>query len=70
MDESDVHIQNHILDNDANGIGWFNIDCLEELVRQGTININQHCRILIKKIFDKDIPFNKEINVKKKFNSY
>lgn len=60
MKESDVYIQNHISDNDANGIGWFNIDCLEILVKQGIININQHCRLLIKRIFNKDIPFNKE----------
>lgn len=60
MKEIDVYIQNHIFDNDANGIGWFNIDCLETLVKKGSININQHCRLLIKRIFNKDIPFNKE----------
>lgn len=60
MKEIQVYIQSHIIDNDANGIGWFNIDCLESLVKQGIININQHCRILVKKIFNKDIPFNKE----------
>ena len=67
MKENQVHIQNHIVDNDANGIGWFNINCLEELVKQGVININQHCRILIKKIFDKDIPFNKDSILRKRF---
>ena len=60
MKENNVDIQNHIVDNDANGIGWFNVDCLEKLVNSGFININQNCRILIKKIFNKDIPFNKE----------
>lgn len=60
MKESDVYIQNHIDDNDANGIGWFKVDCLEKLVNDGVININQHCRILIKKIFNKDIPYNKD----------
>lgn len=60
MDEKKVSLQNHIQDNDANGIGWFNVDCINELVKDGRISINQHCRILIKKIFEKDISFNKE----------
>jgi 8-oxo-dGTP pyrophosphatase MutT (NUDIX family) len=59
MKENDVFIQNQIIDNDANGIGWFNIDCLEELVKDGVININQHSRILIKKALNKEISFNK-----------
>ena len=42
-------------DNDANGIGWFNIDCLNDLIQDGKIFITQHCRILIKKIFNKDM---------------
>jgi len=68
MKENQVHIQNHIIDNDANGIGWFNIDCLEDLVKKGIININQHCRLLIKKLFDKDISFNKNsTSFKKRF---
>ena len=61
MNETDVNVQKHIEDNDANGIGWFNVECLYNLVDNGTININQHCRILVKKVFDKDIPFNKSI---------
>jgi hypothetical protein len=60
MKENNVYIQNHIEDNDANGIGWFNIHCLEILVYKGIININQQCRMLIKKVFSKDIPFNKD----------
>lgn len=46
--------------NDANGIGWFNTDCLDELVKDGIININQHCRILIKRIIKKTISYNKK----------
>jgi len=67
MKENQVYIQSHIIDNDANGIGWFNIECLEELVKKGVININQHCRILIKKIFNKEISFNKDCTYKKRF---
>lgn len=58
-EDNTINVQNHIIDNDANGIGWFNIDCLYNLVREGLININQHCRLLIKKKFNKDIPYNK-----------
>jgi 8-oxo-dGTP pyrophosphatase MutT (NUDIX family) len=60
VDMNDYHVepQHHIKDNDANGIGWFNIDCLNELIDTQQISINQHCRILIKKIFNKDIVFN------------
>lgn len=65
MKENNVYIQSHILDNDANGIGWFNIDCLETLVKTGIIKINQHCRLLTKQIFHKDIPFNKESREKR-----
>ena len=49
-----VSLQNHVKDNDANGIGWFNIDCLDYFMKNGLM-INQHCCILIKKIFEKEI---------------
>ena len=58
MEHYHVEPQSHVKDNDANGIGWFNVDCLNELIESGQISINQHCRILIKKIFNKDIVFN------------
>ena len=48
-------LQNHIKDNDANGIGWFNINCLNNLIQEEKINLNQHCKILIKKFFRKYI---------------
>uniref|UniRef100_A0A6C0KHD8 Nudix hydrolase domain-containing protein n=1 Tax=viral metagenome TaxID=1070528 RepID=A0A6C0KHD8_9ZZZZ len=58
MDKYNVEPQIHVKDNDANGIGWFNVDCLNELIDKRHISINQHCRILIKRIFNKDIVFN------------
>ena len=60
MSETDVVLQTHIEDNDANGIGWFDVDCMNSLINDGLISINQHCRMLIKKVFDKDIVFNIE----------
>jgi ADP-ribose pyrophosphatase YjhB (NUDIX family) len=64
-EDKNISVQNQIIDNDANGIGWFNIDCLYNLVKDGIININQHCRLLIKKKFNKEIPYNKEKNFSK-----
>lgn len=49
--------QCHIINNDANGIGWFNVNCLNELIESKMISINQHCRLLIKRIFNKEIIF-------------
>jgi 8-oxo-dGTP pyrophosphatase MutT (NUDIX family) len=57
-EKKDILPQVHIHDNDANGIGWFHINCLNTLIQQGKIFINQHCRILIKKVFNIDIIFN------------
>ena len=52
-EEWNVYPQSDVKDNDANGIGWFHVDCLEHWIKNG-LTINQHCRILMKKIFDKD----------------
>jgi 8-oxo-dGTP pyrophosphatase MutT (NUDIX family) len=60
MKEMEVFIQNQD-DNDANGIGWFNIQCLYNLVKNGVININHQCRTLVKNFFNVDIPYNKKI---------
>jgi len=53
--ETDINPQNHIKDNDANGIGWFNVDCLETMVKEEKLHINKHCKILLRKFFKKDI---------------
>jgi hypothetical protein len=55
LNETHIEPQNHILDNDANGIGWFNIECLESLIKEEKVAINQHSKILIKKFFGKNI---------------
>jgi 8-oxo-dGTP pyrophosphatase MutT (NUDIX family) len=49
-----VNVQTQIEDNDANGIGWFSMDCLSELVKTDTIRINSHCKILIKRLLNID----------------
>lgn len=45
-------------DNDANGICWININCLEELIQDGNMSISQHCRICIRKFLNKELPYN------------
>jgi ADP-ribose pyrophosphatase YjhB (NUDIX family) len=60
MKEQPLYPQEHVKDNDANGIGWFNVDCLDSLIKENRMLINQHCRILIKKVFNKDIIFNEQ----------
>lgn len=49
--EQEINIQNH-LGNDANGIGWFSLDCINELILKNRIMINQHCKLGFKKYFD------------------
>jgi ADP-ribose pyrophosphatase YjhB (NUDIX family) len=55
IEEENIKVQSHIKDNDANGIGWFNIDCIQNLIKEDKIIINSHTKILLKKIFDKEI---------------
>lgn len=49
MKECEVDIQEHLIDNDANGIGWINIECLQECVRNTTISLNKHCKIVLER---------------------
>lgn len=66
MNECDVTVQDHIYDNDANGIGWIKINCLEKFIENGNININKHCRIIFAKFKKKYFPYSKFIQVKTK----
>lgn len=60
MQECEVTLQTDLDDNDANGIGWFHVDCLQRLVETGVMSINHPCRMLIKKVFGKEISFNRD----------
>ena len=51
----DVNVQTHIEDNDANGIGWFSVECLSELIKNNKLQINSHCKILIKRFLNLNI---------------
>jgi ADP-ribose pyrophosphatase YjhB (NUDIX family) len=42
-----VEIQRHIPDNDANGIGWVKPECLKSFIKNGTISLSMHCKIVL-----------------------
>lgn len=51
-DECDVSVQDHIYGNDANGIGWVKIECLNELINKGKITLNSHCKIAFQRFLN------------------
>ena len=61
MCECPVQIQAHPNDleaNDANGIGWFSVECVRRMVAEGEFAINQPCRSLIQRVFHVDVDAN------------
>ena len=49
--ETDIYPQvNNTLNDDANGIGFFHIDCLKELINSKDISLNMHCKRLISNV--------------------
>jgi hypothetical protein len=50
--ECDVSVQDHIYGNDANGIGWIKVDCLNELIKSGKIALNSHCKIAFQRFLN------------------
>jgi len=45
-------IPEKFIGNDVTGIGWINVECLQEMVRDKNIFISKNCQIIIKKIFN------------------
>lgn len=72
MKECPVELQTDQNDNDANGIGWFSIDCLNDMVEEGLISINQPCRLLIRRVFGREVAYNVDsfIPVRRSFSSH
>jgi ADP-ribose pyrophosphatase YjhB (NUDIX family) len=50
--ECDVKVQSSIIDNDANGIGWIKIACLQECIERGNISLTQHCRVVFRRFMN------------------
>jgi 8-oxo-dGTP pyrophosphatase MutT (NUDIX family) len=49
--ESECYVQSNN-NNDANGIGWFNVDCLQTAIQNKTLKVNQHLRLTFKKFLN------------------
>ena len=49
MNECEVDVQTEMIDNDANGIGWINLTCLNDLIERKIITLNKHTIILLQK---------------------
>lgn len=62
MKETDVKVQNHIENNDANAIGWIKIECIEKLIKSGTIRLNYHTRLCFEYFTDKKFGYSKKKN--------
>jgi ADP-ribose pyrophosphatase YjhB (NUDIX family) len=55
LNEVPISIQTNLPDNDVNGISWIKVSCLVELVENGYIKLNKHCKISLKHFLDIDI---------------
>lgn len=70
MKEEKVQIQKNVYGNDANGVCWIKLDCLEKCILNGNISITQHCRIALSKFCNKYMPFSNFEKVKRKKIKY
>jgi 8-oxo-dGTP pyrophosphatase MutT (NUDIX family) len=68
-DTCDIKVQETIENNDANGITWIKIDCLEELIKNGNIVLNHYAKIVFYKILNKTFPKSNWITVCRKKKS-
>jgi ADP-ribose pyrophosphatase YjhB (NUDIX family) len=53
MDTCKVSLQTKIKDNDANGITWIKISCLEECISNGNIYLNHYSKIIFERFLKK-----------------
>lgn len=63
----DVNVQDHIINNDANGIGWIKPDCLEKCMQIGDITLSRHCINVFQKFMNKTF---KNLSVKRSRPQY
>jgi ADP-ribose pyrophosphatase YjhB (NUDIX family) len=53
MDTCDINVQDGMEDNDANGITWIKMDCLENAISDGNIVLNHYAKIVFNKIMNR-----------------
>ena len=63
MDTCDIKIQDGMEDNDANGITWIKVSCLEDAIVDGNIVLNQYAKIIFWKFLNKTFPKSNWIRV-------
>ena len=56
MDTCPIKVQNSIEDNDANGITWIKMKCLENAISDGNIVLNHYAKIVFYKLMNKTFP--------------
>lgn len=68
MDAQDLDVQNSIDDNDANGITWMKVKCLENAISDGNIVLNHYAKIVFYKFLGKTFPKSNWILVSRRKN--
>ena len=58
MKTVEVFVQNEDKFNDANGITWIKVDCLEDCIKDGIISLNRHAIIAFRRFIDKSLSLN------------
>jgi ADP-ribose pyrophosphatase YjhB (NUDIX family) len=64
MDTCPINVQDTIVDNDANGITWIKISCLEQEIANGSIVLNHYAKILFQKLLGIIFPKSKWITIR------
>lgn len=52
--------------NDANGIAWIKLSCLNNCIENGVLSLNKHCIIIFNRFFNKLFQTSDFIKIKKK----
>jgi len=56
LKECKVSVQEHIPNNDANGICWISPECLLECVERGSMTLTSHCKIVLDRFINVNCP--------------
>ena len=63
MDACDIEVQDSIVNNDANGITWIKIQCLEQSIINGNIVLNHYAKLVFSHFLNKVFPKSSWIKV-------
>jgi ADP-ribose pyrophosphatase YjhB (NUDIX family) len=56
MDTCHINVQDNMKDNDANGITWIKIKCLENAINNGNIVLNHYAKIVFYRLMNITFP--------------